>query len=245
MTYQQRLAIDAARNGYTALLGMVVDLPGYECTITSGIRPPHNLPNPTASATSGSTPKPTPKPTPSPTAKPGKSGKHSTSPKRSSSVTASAKASPSATPKPTATTDTRELYWHIEWKPVNYSSRLGDLLVGDQFMTFTAEVRQRDLAVLTLDTDIYGNQAKLQSMDDSQRLNAAYNLIYKLGFTPVSAYISDSKTVMEGGKKIMLTTSMWVKIKVKAENSETSAVKVVINEFSGKVIGFSMDESWY
>jgi hypothetical protein len=249
ITPSQKLAVDAAINGYSGLLGIKIDLPGYECTISSVVLPPRIAQetisaDATATASESATKAKTPPASPTPskaTAKPtrtpkGKTAAHSASPTPSTT--------PDNPPEPTASTNPREPYWLIEWKPVDFYSRVGDLL-GGQFMTFSAQVRQKDLAILSLDTIVYGKQTKLKALDNSQRVSISYNLITKMRFTPVMAYVIDTEFNDEDGKSVMINTTIRVKIKVNPDKEETNWVKVVIDEFSGKVIGFSMDDSWY
>ncbi len=237
MTYQERQARDKAINDFATYLGVNVDLPGYECTIVSAQR----LPLPTATPTTTAAPSPTATESAAPT-KSAKATKKT--PKHSSTPSSSdeGSATPSATPSPTPLPSERELYWRLEWRPVDYSARAGDLL-GEQFQVYSAEIRQSDFKSLALNTEINGNQIQQVTLTLQQRLNESYNLVQRMGFKQIDAWLVNQTT------KDKTLVSSRVRVQVSSQNDDgterISDINVIINEMSGKAVGFYMDESWY
>ena len=241
LTADQQKAIDVAIKQFTALLGVNVDLPGYECTIVAGVKPPRS----TATVSATPTPTPTQTAAPTKTPKPTKTRRNAT-------------ASPTPSPTPTAneataqpTAKERELYWLIDWKPVDYSSRITDLLGGDQLIAYSVQVRQSDGLVLQMETRITGAQVPQVTLINKDRLTASYNLINRmeLGFAPYDAQVKSTYTKTDkSGNKVPVSSTMKVFVRPSAQsdsNENSRIIEVVIDEMSGKVIGFQLDDSWY
>ncbi len=228
MTYDQRKARDKAISDFATYLGINVDLPGYECTIA----PAQRLPLPVA------TPTPSPSPTATDSAKPTKVPKRTPTPSPSDE----ASATPTAAPTPVE----REMYWRLEWRPVDYSALAGDLL-GEQFQVYTAEIRQSDLMSLRLNTEIIGNQIPQVTLTLQQRINESFNLVQRMGFKEKYAWLVNTFSKEIDGKPMVVSSRLRVEVRSQNEDGteRISDIYVIINEMSGKAIGFYMDDSWY
>lgn len=246
LTAEQDQAIQTAIKQFTALLGVNVNLPGYECTIVAGAKAPRSTasavvtptPTATATATETATPTKTPKPT-----------------KTRRGATPSPTPTPSSTPDPTATSQPtvkdRELYWLIDWRPVDYSSRLTDLLLGDQLIEYIVQVRQSDGLILMMETRITGAQVPQVTLNNKDRLTASYNLINRmnLGFTPYDAQVKNTYSKKDkDGIAVPVSSTMKVFVRPTGEGDQSDngrIIEVVIDEMSGKVLGFTLDDNWY